>query len=99
MALGGNVDMTGHIRKDTILEILSHEFDLIFDMDDLLERIEVSSDDIDFENFKRLFKVTDDPKTLSKASSVLSVSIHRYKLVTILKIQEKYQINIFRLDG
>lgn len=82
--------MTGHIRKDTILEILSHEFDLIFDMDDLLERIEVSSDDIDFENFKRLFKVTDDPKTLSKASSVLSVTIQRYKLVTILKIQEKH---------
>lgn len=33
-----------------------------FDMDDLLERIEVSSDEIDFDTFRRLFKVSDDPK-------------------------------------
>lgn len=49
--------MSGHIRKDTILDILLHEFDLLFDMDDFLERIEVQSDDIDFESFRKLFKV------------------------------------------
>jgi hypothetical protein len=83
------------VRKDTILEILSHEFDLVFDMDDLLERIEVSSDDIDFDTFKRLFKVTDDPKSLSKASSVLSV---RYSLLMILvavpAVKEEYQVDL-----
>lgn len=42
-------------------------------MDDLLERIEIQTEDIDFSNFKRLFKISDDPKSLSKASSVLSV--------------------------
>lgn len=42
-------------------------------MDDLLERIEVSSDELDFDSFRKLFKITDDPRSLSKASSVLSV--------------------------
>lgn len=57
VALGGNPDGTGSVRKDSILDILSKEFDLIFDMDDLLERIEVSTDDIDFSSFRKLFKV------------------------------------------
>lgn len=74
VALGGNTDLSGHVKKDTILEIMSNEFELVFDMDDLLERIEVSSDELDFSSFKRLFKVSDDPRSLSKASSVLSVS-------------------------
>ena len=69
------MDTTGSIRKDVILGILEQEFEMSFDMDDLLERIEVSSDEIDFDTFRRLFKVSDDPKQLSKASSVLSVMI------------------------
>lgn len=61
------------MKKYTILDILSNEFELTFDMDDLLERIEVQTDDIDFNDFKKLFKITDDPKSLTKNSSVLSV--------------------------
>ncbi len=72
-ALGGNIDSSGYVSRNTILEILSSEFEMLFDIDDLLERIEVSNDELDFDTFRRLFKVSDDPKALSKASSVLSV--------------------------
>lgn len=41
VALGGNADTTGNIQKDTILDILKNEFELVLDLDDLLERIEV----------------------------------------------------------
>ena len=73
MALGGGIDSSGYIRKNTILNILSDEFEMVFDMDDFLERVEVSNDMIDFDTFKKLFKISDDPRSLSKANSVLSV--------------------------
>jgi hypothetical protein len=75
VALGGKAEGSGFIKKDSLLNILSNEFELVLDMDDLLERIEVSNDDIDFDSFKKLFKISDDPRSLSKASSVLSVNI------------------------
>ena len=73
MALGGGIDSSGYIRKNTILNILSDEFEMVFDMDDFLDRVEVSNDMIDFDTFKKLFKISDDPRSLSKANSVLSV--------------------------
>lgn len=73
MALGGGIDSSGYIRKDKILNILSDEFEMVFDMDDFLERVEVSNDMIDFDTFKKLFKISDDPRSLSRANSMLSV--------------------------
>ena len=73
MALGGGIDSSGYIRKDKILNILSDEFEMVFDMDDFLERVEVSNDMIDFDTFKKLFKINDDPRSLSRANSMLSV--------------------------
>lgn len=73
--MGGNTDTSGHIRKETILEIMRDEFELAVDLEEMMERIEISTDNLDFESFKRLFKTSDDPRTLSKASSVLSVDI------------------------
>ena len=57
MALGGGIDSSGYIRKNTILNILSDEFEMVFDMDDFLDRVEVSNDMIDFDTFKKLFKI------------------------------------------
>jgi hypothetical protein len=73
VALGGGIDSSGYIRKDKILNILSDEFEMVFDMDDFLERVEVSNDMIDFDTFKKLFKISDDPRSLSRANSMLSV--------------------------
>jgi len=73
VALGGGIDSSGYIRKDKILNILSDEFEMVFDMDDFLERVEVSNDMIDFDTFKKLFKINDDPRSLSRANSMLSV--------------------------
>lgn len=68
-ALGGNPDCSGSIRKDTILDILKEEFELIFDLEDLLDRIEIQADNLNFSEFKKLFRISDDPKALSRTST------------------------------
>ncbi len=85
MALGGGIDSSGYIRKDKILNILSDEFEMVFDMDDFLERVEVSNDMIDFDTFKKLFKISDDPRSLSRANSMLSVIYFIKNKIEIIK--------------
>jgi hypothetical protein len=93
VALGGGIDSSGYIRKDKILNILSDEFEMVFDMDDFLERVEVSNDMIDFDTFKKLFKISDDPRSLSRANSMLSVI---YFIKNKIENNLKYNlINIF----
>lgn len=41
VALGGEPDASGYVHKNKIIEILSDEFDLNFDIDELLEQLEV----------------------------------------------------------
>jgi len=85
VALGGGIDSSGYIRKDKILNILSDEFEMVFDMDDFLERVEVSNDMIDFDTFKKLFKINDDPRSLSRANSMLSVIYFIKNKIEIIK--------------
>jgi hypothetical protein len=35
--MGGNPDKTGYVKKDTIIDIIKNEFELTFNMEDLLE--------------------------------------------------------------
>ena len=66
---------------------------MVFDMDDFLERVEVSNDMIDFDTFKKLFKISDDPRSLSRANSMLSVI---YFIKNKIENNLKYNlINIF----
>jgi hypothetical protein len=41
VALGGEPDASGYVHKNKIIEILSNEFELTFDIDELLEQLEV----------------------------------------------------------
>ncbi|CAD8122594.1 unnamed protein product [Paramecium sonneborni] len=76
VALGGEPDSTGYIHKNRIIEILKEEFDLQFDVDEFLEQLEVQNDQIDFDNFKSLFK-NNNKQSLKKNSSLLSLFSQR----------------------
>lgn len=72
VALGGEPDASGYVHKNKIIEILSVEFDLNFDIDELLEQLEVSSENLDFNTFRNLFKA-ENKKSIKRNSSLLSV--------------------------
>ena len=38
MALGGNIDKSGIVKKDRIIEIIKKEFELTIDIEDLIEK-------------------------------------------------------------
>jgi len=70
--MGGQTDRTGRVRKQTIIEIIKNEFELYFDIEDLLEKIGSSQDDLDFETFCLLFEGNDE-KSVTRRNSFLSV--------------------------
>ncbi len=75
VALGGNADQTGVILKQNLLNVILNEFQLTFDMAQFLEKIEVGTDEIDYPQFCLLFEGGEEGRTMTKASSVLSVNI------------------------
>ena len=52
---------------------------MTIDIDDILEKLDLGSDDLDFESFIKLFDI-DDSKKMSKVGSVLSLLSHRSKV-------------------
>ncbi|CAD8066528.1 unnamed protein product [Paramecium primaurelia] len=76
VALGGEPDASGYVHKNKIIEILSVEFDLNFDIDELLEQLEVSNESLDFDTFRNLFRA-ENKKSIKRNSSLLSLLSHR----------------------
>ena len=72
VALGGEPDASGYVHKNKIIEILSDEFDINFDIDELLEQLEVSNESLDFDTFRRLFRA-ENKTSIKRNSSLLSV--------------------------
>lgn len=73
--MGGGPGTTGIVKKETIINIIKHEFELTFDMNDFLDEISNSSNDLDFKAFCLLFegKGEDDNKSVTSRKSILSV--------------------------
>lgn len=61
--------------KTAMLKIIKEEFDLTFDMEKIMERIEASSEELDYHTFCMLFDTQEDEKKRrsSRASNMLSV--------------------------
>ena len=78
VALGGDPDRSGRVRKQTIINVIKNEFELAFDMEDFLEKVGATSDELDFQSFCLLFDGRDDDKSVSRAHSVLSVIINSH---------------------
>ncbi|KAL4486092.1 hypothetical protein ABPG72_004026 [Tetrahymena utriculariae] len=77
VALGGNPDQTGKVSKQTILQIIKTEFELTYDMEVFLEKIEAGGEFLDFPTFCMLFEQNDEGRGLTKTNSVLSLLSNR----------------------
>ena len=72
VALGGGSDKSGYVGKSTLISTIKNEFELIFDIDTLLEGLEsVDQDRLDYSTFCALFE--QDKKTLGRKGSVISL--------------------------
>ncbi len=60
VALGGNADKTGFVSKQKILDIIKEEFELTYDMEVFLEKIEGGKENLDFHTFCLLFESNDE---------------------------------------
>ncbi|KAL4463796.1 hypothetical protein ABPG72_012414 [Tetrahymena utriculariae] len=95
VALGGNPDSTGRVMKTAMLKIIKEEFDLTFDMEKIMERIEASSEELDYQTFCALFENQDDDRKRrgSRASTMLSQfsARSRKSINSIPSVKIKYQ--------
>jgi len=76
VAMGGSPDRSGIVRKETIINLIKNEFELTFDIEELFEKSNLHTDDLDFQAFCTLFEGSgDDDKSVSRAGSLLSVIV------------------------
>ena len=76
VAMGGDPDRTGTIKKSKLIEIIKEEFELTIDMEEYLQRIGGESDDIDFFQFCLLLDAgtSGNPSRVSSIISMRSMS-------------------------
>mmetsp|Transcript_10416 Transcript_10416/g.8948 ORF Transcript_10416/g.8948 Transcript_10416/m.8948 type:complete len:141 (-) Transcript_10416:197-619(-) len=79
VSMGGNNDRSGFVKKDTIIDIVKNVFELSIDMEDFLEKVGALQEELDFQSFCLLFEGGEDTKSLSRASSLLSLVSDRYR--------------------
>jgi Ca2+-binding EF-hand superfamily protein len=55
VACGGKQDKSGHVKRDTLVRIIKHDFGLTIDIEELINKIDTDgSGEIEFEEFKTL---------------------------------------------
>lgn len=55
VACGGQADKSGHVKRDTLVKIIKHDFGLTIDIEDLINKIDTDgSGEIEFDEFKIL---------------------------------------------
>ena len=55
VACGGQADKGGHVKRDTLVKIIKHDFGLTIDIEDLINKIDTDgSGEIEFDEFKIL---------------------------------------------
>merc|ERR1719199_1687143 len=54
-AFGGRPDKQGHVKRETLVKIVKHDFGLTIDIEELINKIDTDgSGEIEFEEFKTL---------------------------------------------
>lgn len=57
VAMGGNVDTSGHVNAELLIEIIKKEFELTIDIEGLIKEVDTdNSGKIEFDEFKELLK-------------------------------------------
>jgi Ca2+-binding EF-hand superfamily protein len=55
IACGGNPDKGGHVKKETLVKIIKHDFGLTIDIEELINKIDTDgSGEIEYGEFKTL---------------------------------------------
>lgn len=60
IAMGGNQDRTGHVLKDTIVDTIQNIFQLTFDIEGFMEKNDLQTNSLDFQQFCQLFDQQQD---------------------------------------
>jgi len=82
VAMGGNPDMSGCVKRSKVISIIE-EFELTIDMDEFMEKIG-DEDELEFDAFCQLFdKPFDDSKSMQ---SILSVCILYFTLCNLYRL-------------
>ena len=51
MSLGGQADKEGYVEKESLINIIKHEFELTIDMEDFLRKVGGDSHEINYYHF------------------------------------------------
>lgn len=55
VSCGGNADKSGHVKKETLIKIIKHDFGLTIDIEDLINKVDTDgSGEIEFGEFSIL---------------------------------------------
>ncbi|KAJ1433610.1 EF hand-containing protein [Ochromonadaceae sp. CCMP2298] len=61
VACGGQQDKTGHVKRETLVKIIKHDFGLTIDIEELINKIDTDGNgEIEFDEFKTLLSWPND---------------------------------------
>lgn len=85
IAMGGGPNNEGFVKKNIIVNIIKNEFELTFDMEEFLEDISATSDDLDFKAFCQLFENNNEDDSKSAVSKKSFISVKNIIFLRFLK--------------
>ena len=79
VACGGRPDKQGHVKRETLVKIVKHDFGLTIDIEELINKIDTDgSGEIEFEEFKTLLHRDARPKGTGPAGGGAGEGKRRY---------------------
>lgn len=85
MALGGQHDSSGFIRKNTLIETMKNEFELTFDIETFLDNVQGES--LDYSSFCSIFE--EDKEVGERLASSISQRTQTEQSTRTLVIDER----------
>ena len=74
--MGGRRDKSGTVKKEAIIDLVKNEFELTFDIEQLLAKFGVDREELDFQSFCTLFENTGDKDKASKKKDIMVDTLH-----------------------
>lgn len=98
VALGGNADKSGVVRKAALIETVKREFELTFDIESLIESVQ--GDSLDYSAFCSIFEQDKEKGEGRLASAASQRSLRSSDSMKSLVLDEKdFQKFIAQYDG
>lgn len=98
MALGGNADKSGQVRKTALIETVKREFELTFDIETLIDSVQ--GDNLDYYSFCSIFEQDREKGEGRLASATSQRSLKSSDSMRSLNLDEKdFQKFISQYEG